>query len=258
MALHAVENVEEAFGVTREFLTPINIRRWLKLALVVFFVGSGVSFPTAQFNTSTPPGDVSNGELPFSLPVDVMTLIVALVAAGILFGGLFCADRSDHGVRADRVAPHGRGDARRHWRRRWRQGLRLFGFRIAIGLPMIALFAGWLALLIVPILTGRDPTPRHGVPRRDPDGVSHRRPVRVGVGAHDRVRRAAHDSGRLGRPRGVASPLGIDQDRVETVSGVCRDCVPVDGRSRNHRLDRGRDRRNRASSPFSSSPRSRT
>jgi len=35
---HAVENVEEAFGVTREFLTPINIRRWLKLALVVFFV----------------------------------------------------------------------------------------------------------------------------------------------------------------------------------------------------------------------------
>jgi len=89
MALHAVENVEEAFGVTREFLTPINIRRWLKLALVVFFVGSGVSFPTAQFNTSTPPGDVSNGELPFSLPVDVMTLIVALVAAGILFGGLF-------------------------------------------------------------------------------------------------------------------------------------------------------------------------
>jgi len=157
MALHAVENVEEAFGVTREFLTPINIRRWLKLALVVFFVGSGVSFPTAQFNTSTPPGDVSNGELPFSLPVDVMTLIVARRRRNPLRRAVR-ADRSDHGVRADRVAPHGRGDARRHWRRRWRQGLRLFGFRIAIGLPMIALFAGWLALLIVPILTGRDPT----------------------------------------------------------------------------------------------------
>jgi len=252
MALHAVENVEEAFGVTREFLTPINIRRWLKLALVVFFVGSGVSFPTAQFNTSTPPGDVSNGELPFSLPVDVMTLIVALVAAGILFGGLFALIGAImefvliESLRTGEVTP------RRHWRRRWRQGLRLFGFRIAIGLPMIALFAGWLALLIVPILTGRDPT----LPAtRSSSGsrwwCSHRRPVRVGVGAHDRVRRAAHDSGRLGRPRGVASPLGIDQDRVETVSGVCRDCVPVDGRSRNHRLDRGRDRRNRASHPHS-------
>jgi len=198
MALHAVENVEEAFGVTREFLTPINIRRWLKLALVVFFVGSGVSFPTAQFNTSTPPGDVSNGELPFSLPVDVMTLIVALVAAGILFGGLFALIGAIMEFVLIESLRTGEVTLRRHWRRRWRQGLRLFGFRIAIGLPMIALFAGWLALLIVPILTGRDPTPRHGVPRRDPDGVSHRRPVRVGVGAHDRVRRAAHDSGRLG------------------------------------------------------------
>jgi MFS family permease len=158
MVLHAVENVEEAFGVTREFLTPINIRRWLKLALVVFFVGSGVSFPTAQFNTSTPPGDVSNGELPFSLPVDVMTLIVALVAAGILFGGLFALIGAIMEFVLIESLRTGEVTLRRHWRRRWRQGLRLFGFRIAIGLPMIALFAGWLALLIVPILTGRDPT----------------------------------------------------------------------------------------------------
>ena len=79
MALHAVENVEEAFSVTREFLTPVDVRRWLKLALVVFFVGGGVSFPTAQFNTSTPPGDVSNGGLPFSLPADIVTLVVVFV-----------------------------------------------------------------------------------------------------------------------------------------------------------------------------------
>jgi hypothetical protein len=89
MALHAVENVEEAFGVTREFLTPVGVRRWLKLALVVFFVGSGVSFPTAQFNTSTPSGDVPTGEFPVSLPVDAVTLVVALVGAGLLLGGLF-------------------------------------------------------------------------------------------------------------------------------------------------------------------------
>jgi len=132
MALHAVENVEEAFGVTREFLTPINIRRWLKLALVVFFVGSGVSFPTAQFNTSTPPGDVSNGELPFSLPVDVMTLIVALVAAGILFGGLFALIGAIMEFVLIESLRTGEVTLRRHWRRRWRQGLRLFGFRIAI------------------------------------------------------------------------------------------------------------------------------
>ncbi|EMA70214.1 DUF7544 domain-containing protein, partial [Halorubrum kocurii] len=89
MALHAVENVEKAFDITREFLTPIDLRRWLKLALVVFFVGGGVSFPTAQFNTSTPSGSVSNGDIPFSLPVDVVTLVVVFVAAGLLLGGLF-------------------------------------------------------------------------------------------------------------------------------------------------------------------------
>ena len=158
MALHAVENVEEAFGVTREFLTPIEIRRWLELALVVFFVGSGVSFPTAQFDTSTPSGDVSNGELPFSLPVDIVTLVVALVGIGILFGLLFALVGAIMEFVLIESLRTGEVSLRRHWRRRWRQGLRLFGFRIAIGLPMVALFAGWLALLFVPILIGRDLT----------------------------------------------------------------------------------------------------
>ncbi|SNR57511.1 hypothetical protein SAMN06264855_11723 [Halorubrum vacuolatum] len=34
---------------------------------------------------------------------------------------------------------------RQEWSQRWRQGLRLFGFRIVIGLPMIVLFVGWVA-----------------------------------------------------------------------------------------------------------------
>jgi len=87
-----------------------------------------------------------------------MTLIVALVAAGILFGGLFALIGAIMEFVLIESLRTGEVTLRRHWRRRWRQGLRLFGFRIAIGLPMIALFAGWLALLIVPILTGRDPT----------------------------------------------------------------------------------------------------
>ncbi|MDZ5810801.1 hypothetical protein U4E84_05510 [Halorubrum sp. AD140] len=158
MSLHAVEHVEEAFGITREFLTPFDLRRWLKLALIVFFVGSGVSFPSAQFNTSTPPGDVPTGEIPFSLPPDVGTLAVVLVAAGLLLGGLFALIGAIMEFVLIESLRTGEVSLRRHWRRRWRQGIRLFGFRIVIGLPMFALFAGWLALLIVPIVTGRDPT----------------------------------------------------------------------------------------------------
>ena len=158
MALHAVENVEEAFDVTREFLTPVTVRRWLKLAVVVFFVGSGVSFPTAQFNTSAPSRDVSHGEIPFHLPVDIVTLVIAVVAVGLLLVGIFGLVRAIMEFVLIESLRAGEVSLRRYWRQRWRQGLRLFGFRIAIGLPMIALFAGWLALLIFPVLTGRDPT----------------------------------------------------------------------------------------------------
>jgi len=157
MALHAVENVERAFGVTREFLTPVTVRRWLKLAVVVFFVGGGVSFPTAQFGASTPTGDVAPGEIPSALPADVLTLAVAVVAAGLLLLGAFALIGAIMEFVLIESLRTGEVSLRRHWRRRWRQGLRLFGFRVAIGLPMIALFAGWLALLVVPALTERDP-----------------------------------------------------------------------------------------------------
>ncbi|EMA70798.1 hypothetical protein C461_00877 [Halorubrum aidingense JCM 13560] len=161
MVLHAVENVEEAFGVTREFLTPIDLRRWLKLAFIVFFVGSGVSFPTVQFNTSTPPGDVANGEIPFNAPIDapidVVTLVVALAVAGVLLGALFALIGAIMEFVLIESLRTGEVSIRRYWRRRWRQGLRLFVFRVVIGLPILALVVGWLALLIAPIVTGGDP-----------------------------------------------------------------------------------------------------
>ncbi|MDZ5811529.1 hypothetical protein U4E84_09250, partial [Halorubrum sp. AD140] len=156
MALHAVEDVEEAFRVTREFLTPISVRRWLKLALVVFFVGGGVSFPTAQFNTSTPAGDLPETGLPSGVPVDVATLVVGLVAVGLLLGALFALVGAIMEFVLIESLRTGEVTVRRYWRRRWRQGLRLFGFRVAIGLPTLALFLGWLALLVAPALVGVD------------------------------------------------------------------------------------------------------
>ncbi|MFC5277799.1 hypothetical protein ACFPM1_03315 [Halorubrum rubrum] len=164
MSLHAVDEIERAFGVTREFLTPIDVRRWLKLAFVVFFVGGGVSFPSAQFNASAPSEEIPAGDVPGSLPngladalpADPLLIVVALVGAGVLLGAVFAFVAAVMEFVLIESLRTGEVSIRRHWRRRWRQGLRLFGFRVAVGLPMLALVLGWLALVFVPLLTGRD------------------------------------------------------------------------------------------------------
>ncbi|WP_281193506.1 hypothetical protein [Halorubrum sp. F4] len=160
MALHAVDNVERAFGVTREFLTPIDARRWLRLAVVAFFVGGGVSLPSAQFNASTPSEGIPVNELPASfpgtLPADPLVIVAALVGAAVLLGALFALVGAVMEFVLIESLRTGEVSIRRHWRRRWRQGLRLFVFRVGIGLPMLALVLGWIALVFVPIFTGRD------------------------------------------------------------------------------------------------------
>ena len=40
MALHAIDDVGDALDATRAFLFPFDRTKWLKLALVVFFVGT--------------------------------------------------------------------------------------------------------------------------------------------------------------------------------------------------------------------------
>jgi len=41
MALHAVDDIDDAIDATKEFLLPFEAGRWFRLALVVFFVGGG-------------------------------------------------------------------------------------------------------------------------------------------------------------------------------------------------------------------------
>lgn len=154
MALHAVQNVGDAFTVTREFLTPIEFRRWLKLAVVAFFIGGGMNFPSAQFNASGGPDQFPTEEIPFSLPAETATIIVAIVAILAVIGVLFAAVGSVMEFVFVESLRTGRVSIRRYWSERWRQGLRLFGFRILIGLPMLAIGLGWLALFFVPLLTG--------------------------------------------------------------------------------------------------------
>lgn len=151
MALHAVSNIDDAVSVTQKFLFPFDLRRWLKLVLVSLFVGGGMSLPTGQFQTSGNVDPSTGAELG-SLPFDPMAVIVPLVAVFVVLGVLFSIVGAImefvlvESLRTDEVA------VRRHWGRRWRQGLRLFGFRLVIGLPLLGIFAGWFGLLFAPTL----------------------------------------------------------------------------------------------------------
>jgi hypothetical protein len=51
-------------------------------------------------------------------------------------------------LRSDTVA------IRTYWSDRWRQGVRLFVFRIVLALPLLALVVGWLVVVFGPLLTG--------------------------------------------------------------------------------------------------------
>lgn len=151
MALHAVDNVSDAFATARAFLFPFELRRWLKLALVALFVGGGgVSLPTTQFNTTGGFEPGPGTELPGAIPDSIPSLVAVVVAVAIVLGLVFSLVRAIMEFVLVESLRTGEVTLRKHWGRRWRQGLRLFGFRLAIGIPFFVLFVGWLGLLVVP------------------------------------------------------------------------------------------------------------
>ncbi|MFA9518142.1 hypothetical protein ACERIT_13135 [Halopenitus sp. H-Gu1] len=156
MALHAVDDIDDAYEATRSFLVPIQARRWLKLALVAFFIGGGMNVPTAQFNTSsgtgptgTPPAEIppmlSDNLVPIIAIVGV-TILVLVLAFGLI--GAIMEFVFIESLRREAVS------IREYWSDRWPQGLRLFGFRILIGLPVLGFILGWMALFFAPMVLG--------------------------------------------------------------------------------------------------------
>ena len=150
MSLHAVDDLGDALAATRAFLFPFDAGRWLRLAIIAFFVGGvGGNLPTSgtQFGGDVDPGDP--GTVPPELTGDVVALIVAvvvaLVALGLLFGFIgsvmqFVLVRS---LRDEEI------HVRRYFREHWRAGARLFGFRIGLGLlALVVIAVPVLALLL--------------------------------------------------------------------------------------------------------------
>lgn len=154
MALYATQNIGDAFDITREFLLPFDLRRWVKLAIVAFFIGGGMSFPTSQFNMSETPEQLPETGAPFTVPEDILPIVATIIVVAVLLAVLFGVIGSIMEFVFIESLRTGNVSIRKYWDKRWRQGLRLFGFRIAITLPVLVIFLGWMALFLVPLATG--------------------------------------------------------------------------------------------------------
>lgn len=149
MALHAIENIGDAFSVTRAFLFPFELRHWVKLALVTLFIGGGMGLPSVQ--TNSPRGvEPIPEEIPAMLPENAPQIAALVVGAIVVLGLIFSLVGAIMEFVFVESLRTGNVSIRRHWSRRWRQGFRLFGFRLALGLPLFALVIGWVGLLVVP------------------------------------------------------------------------------------------------------------
>jgi hypothetical protein len=161
MPLYALEDLDDALAVTRGFLLPVDRTTWVKLAVVAVFIGGpGANLNSFQYTfggNGTGTGMPRPGEFPFPVPGQfpgptfgprTWLLVAAIVGVLLVLALAFALVGSImefvfvESLRAEAVR------IREYWGDRWRQGLRLFGFRIVVGLFVF----GSVLLLSAPFL----------------------------------------------------------------------------------------------------------
>ncbi|MDX1747968.1 MAG: hypothetical protein R3324_18710, partial [Halobacteriales archaeon] len=153
MPLYALEDLDDALDATRAFLWPIDRSRWIKLALVAFFVGGpGANVNTFQYNVPSDGGSPSGGIPPLQdIGPRIWLVVGAVVAALLLIALVFALVGSImefvlvESLRRETVS------VREYWGKRWRQGVRLFGFRLVVGLVVLGSVAVLAALFLLPV-----------------------------------------------------------------------------------------------------------
>ncbi|MDY6774904.1 MAG: hypothetical protein SV253_02270 [Halobacteria archaeon] len=151
MSWYALSNLDDALDAAEEFLLPFDLTKWLKLALVAFFVGGGGGFSTPNTSSfpseGTSPGVGTGGGLPTGEFADLTPIIIAVVALilGIVLffgviGGVMEFVFYDSVVRRE-------VRLKEYFSDRLGKGLRLFGFRFGLSLifllPFIAVIASF-------------------------------------------------------------------------------------------------------------------
>ncbi|MFB6085711.1 MAG: hypothetical protein ABEJ84_02715 [Halodesulfurarchaeum sp.] len=169
MALHAVDDLSDAYRATRAFLLPLEWGRWLRLALLSLFVAgsSGGGAPTGGFQgpLGTSPDLTPGGGTEFGGTIDqigamlsnnlwfilgvigvffLLGLVLQWVSATFEFTFL-------ESLRTDEV------HVREFTSEYTGLGTRLFAFRILFGLATLLVFGGLALLAIGPLLMGISP-----------------------------------------------------------------------------------------------------
>jgi hypothetical protein len=163
VTLSAVGSLEDAFAATRAFLWPVDRGRWVRLVFVTLFVGGAGGANPLQFGgtggSSTPgPSDVPGAPAPSdALPsvggaelaiVAGIAVLVAAVIVGLLFVGSVMEFVFVESLRREAVT------VRRYWRDHWRRGLRLFGFRLVLGVVTLGVAGVLVAAVVGPVVLG--------------------------------------------------------------------------------------------------------
>lgn len=99
MALHAVGNIDDAIDATKSFVLPFELRRWLKLAFVVFFLGGGGGTGGVQNLGSLQ--NLGNGSSPGGAPVGGVSLTAPLETLPAVPGTLLQLTPPGSGVPSD-------------------------------------------------------------------------------------------------------------------------------------------------------------
>jgi len=149
MTLHSFDNIDDAIDATRAFLWPFDLGRWAKLAFVAFFLGGvGASNPFQFSGGPGSPGEPGTTPSLPSLGDPELVIVAGLVAVvlGFMAISAIMAFVFVESLRRETVT------IRRYWSERWTQGLRLFGFRLVVGVLVLGVAAALLAAALGPAL----------------------------------------------------------------------------------------------------------
>ncbi|WP_135805604.1 DUF7544 domain-containing protein [Halorussus marinus] len=162
MTWHAVEAVDDALDATKALFLPVDARQWLALAFVAFFIAGAGSGPSATASgssggtTVTAPGQLGAGlQVPYSSET-ILTAALAILAIGLVLAALYAFVGSVMEFVFVESLRRRRVRIREYVGRHLGRGLRLFGFRVVLGMLAAVPFVG----LVLAVLSAVGGEPR--------------------------------------------------------------------------------------------------